>query len=105
MCLALPMRVIRMNGTSALCESRSGQKWVDTQLTGPLEGGQWILCFLGTARELIDARRAAQIDEALSALQSILEGQGNVQEIVNGHFSDLVDVEPQLPEFLRLAAP
>ena len=36
MCLALPMQVIRMEGTTALCESRNGIERMDTMLTGPL---------------------------------------------------------------------
>jgi hydrogenase expression/formation protein HypC len=40
---------------------------MDTMLTGPLEPGQWILGFLGAAREVIDAERAAQVEEALVA--------------------------------------
>ena len=59
MCLALPMKVIRMEGTTALCEGRNGVERLDTLLTGPLQDGQWVLAFLGAAREVIDAGRAA----------------------------------------------
>lgn len=109
MCLALPMQVIRMEGgpgsTAALCRGRDGVERIDTLLTGPLQAGQWILCFLGAAREVVDAERAAQVGEALAALQSILDGQGGADgmALIDSHFSDLVGREPQLPAFLRPA--
>ncbi len=108
MCLALPMQVIRMEGTeggtSALCQGRNGIERMDTMLTGPLEPGQWVLCFLGAVREVIDAERAAQVEEALVALESILQGGCNNDELIHAAFADLIDREPQLPEFLRPAA-
>jgi hydrogenase expression/formation protein HypC len=73
-------------------------------LTGPLEAGQWVLGFLGAAREVIDAERAAQVDDALAALESILHGDGSNEVLVRAGFADLIDREPQLPEFLRPAA-
>ena len=104
MCLALPMKVIRMEGTTALCESRNGTERLDTMLTGPLAPGQWILGFLGAAREVIDAERAAQVEDALIALESILHGDGSNEALIQAGFADLIDREPQLPEFLRPAA-
>jgi hydrogenase expression/formation protein HypC len=104
MCLALPMQVIRMEGTTALCEGRNGIERMDTMLTGPLEPGQWVLCFLGAVREVIDAERAAQVSDALVALESILHGDGSNEALIQAGFADLIDREPQLPEFLRPAA-
>ena len=103
MCLALPMQVVRMEGTTAVCESRNGIERVDTMLTGALEPGQWILGFLGAAREIIDAARAAEVANAIDGLQAILNAPGNVDDLINSHFADLVGREPQLPEFLRPA--
>ncbi|MCX7148017.1 MAG: HypC/HybG/HupF family hydrogenase formation chaperone [Rhodocyclales bacterium] len=106
MCLALPMQVIRMEGTTALCQGQNGVERVDTMLTGALEPGQWILSFLGAAREVIDAERAAQVGDALAVLQSILDGHGSAADtdtLINSHFADLVGREPQLPAFLRPA--
>lgn len=104
MCLAIPMQVIRMEGTTALCQGRNGIERLDTMLTGSLEAGQWVLGFLGAARELIDAERAAQVEDALTALESILHGDGSNEVLVRAGFADLIDREPQLPEFLRPAA-
>ena len=105
MCLAVPMQVIGMEGSTALCQGQHGIERIDTMLTGPLLPGQWILTFLGAAREVIDAERAAQVGDALAALQSILDGQGGVDAaaLIDAHFSDLAGREPQLPTFLRSA--
>lgn len=98
------MRVIRMEGTSALCEGRNGIERMDTMLTGPLEAGQWILGFLGAAREVVDAERAAQVADALGALEAILHGNGCNDALIQAGFADLIEREPQLPDFLRPAA-
>lgn len=98
-----------MEGTFALCEGRNGRERMDTLLTGPLEAGQWVLCFLGAVREVIDAERAAQVGAALAGLESLLTatsaraGQASIDALVSSHFSDLVNREPQLPDFLRPA--
>lgn len=101
MCLAIPLQVIRMEGSTALCAGRNGVERVDTLITGPLQPGQWILSFLGAAREVIDAERAAQVAEALAALQSIMDGDASVEALIRSGFADLVEREPQLPEFLK----
>ena len=104
MCLAIPMQVVRVEGTTAFCEGRNGIERMDTMLTGPLEAGQWILGFLGAAREVIDAERAAQVSAALDAMESILHGAASDGALIRAGFADLIDREPQLPEFLRPAA-
>jgi hydrogenase expression/formation protein HypC len=103
MCMAIPMQVIRMEGLMAICQGRAGPEPIDTLLTGPLEPGQWVLCFLGAAREVVDAAQAARVGDALSALQAILAGAGDVAGLIDSHFADLVEREPQLPEHLRPA--
>jgi hydrogenase expression/formation protein HypC len=109
MCLALPMQVVCMEGTFALCEGRNGRERIDTLLSGPLEPGQWVLCFLGAVREVIAAERAAQIGAALAGLEAILAeagagaDQASMDTLISSHFSDLVNRQPQLPDFLRPA--
>ncbi len=92
-----------MEGTTALCEGRNGVERLDTLLTGPLQDGQWVLAFLGAAREVIDAGRAAQLADALGALESILHGHGSTESLIRAGFADLIGREPQLPEFLQPA--
>lgn len=94
-----------MDGAHALCAGPAGPERIDTLLTGPLAAGQWVLCFLGAAREIVDAERAAQIGAALAALQAIAAGTDDCAALVDRHFADLVGREPQLPDFLRPAAP
>ena len=102
MCLGIPMQVIAMEGSFARCLGPSGEERVDCLLTGDLAPGQWVLSFLGAAREVIDAARAAQVTDALAALAALSSGEaGDVDSLVATHFADLIDREPQLPDFLK----
>jgi hydrogenase expression/formation protein HypC len=101
MCLGIPMQVVAAEAHSAVCRGRNGLERIDTLMTGPLEAGQWVLTSLGAAREVIDATHAAQVESALDALSAVLSGEGDVSALIDHHFADLVNREPQLPEFLR----
>lgn len=90
-----------MEGSTALCEGRNGVERLDTLLTGPLAPGQWVLGFLGAAREVIDAERAAQVEDALLAMESVRHGGENSDQLIHAAFADLIGREPQLPDFLR----
>lgn len=99
MCMAIPMQVIRASETMAWCLDRSGNEVaIDTLLTGPVTPGQWLLTFLGGAREVVSAEDAKTISDALDGLESAMAGdlQG-----VDAAFADLIGREPQLPDFLR----
>jgi hydrogenase expression/formation protein HypC len=99
MCLAIPMEVLRMEGSFAWCRPRGGvETRVDTLLTGPLEPGQWILSVLGAAREVVAAEDAAKICDALEVLDAVMTG-GPVD--IDAAFPDLVGREPQLPPHLQ----
>lgn len=98
MCLAIPMQVLRMEGTAAVCHGRNGEARLDTLLTGPLMAGQWVLGFLGAAREVVDEEQARRICEALDALEGLLSG--NAVDL-DAHFSDLIGREPTLPAHLQ----
>ncbi|MCL2724933.1 MAG: HypC/HybG/HupF family hydrogenase formation chaperone [Polyangiaceae bacterium] len=91
------MQVTETEGAHAWCEGRNGRKRVDTLLVGAVYPGDWLLVFLGSAREMIDAERAAQVNAALDALDRIAAGQNSFDDC----FADLINREPQLPEFLR----
>ena len=98
MCLGIPMQVIEVHETTALCEGRNGQMLINTMLLGQVEVGQWLLTFLDAGREVIDAERAALVDAALDGLQAVSAG-GEVD--LDMFFADLMNREPTLPEFLR----
>ena len=97
MCMAIPMQVLRGETAGAWCHGRQGEVWIDTLLTGPLEPGQWVLTFLGAAREVVSATRAAQVNAALDALEQLQNGGQPDFDVL---FADLVDREPQLPAHL-----
>jgi hydrogenase expression/formation protein HypC len=71
---------------------------IDALLTGPLLPGQWVLTFLGAARERVDAAEAKRIGDAVTALETLLAG-GSVD--LDACFADLIDREPQLPPHLQ----
>lgn len=100
MCMAIPMQVVEVldGGVRARCQGRGGAAEVDTLITGPVEAGQWVLTFLGSAREVVSAEQARRINDALDALEAVLGG-GPVD--LDAAFADLIDREPQLPEHLR----
>ena len=97
MCLGIPMRVGEVEGVFAWCEGRNGRCRINIMLLGEVVPGQWLLTFLDSAREMIDAERAAMVNAALDALE-VVAGGGNDFDAC---FADLIDREPQLPEFLR----
>lgn len=102
MCMAIPMQVLRCQGTQAWCLDRDGSEVaVDCLLTGPLTAGQWVLTFLGAAREVVDAEEAGQITRALAALEAMQAGALLAGSAVDAFFPDLAGREPQLPPHLQ----
>ncbi|MCQ8116377.1 HypC/HybG/HupF family hydrogenase formation chaperone [Methylomonas rosea] len=97
MCIGIPMQVIEPRGDLALCEYRGQTTLIDMMLVGEQVAGTWLLVFLDAAREVISAERAAQIADALEAMRLAMQGETNFDHL----FADLVDREPELPEFLR----
>lgn len=99
MCLGIPMRVIESGPFSAVCEGMGRRVEIDMRLVGQQPEGAWVLTFLDTAREVIDAEEAMKIADALSALELAMHG-GAVPDHL---FADLVDRAPELPDFLKPA--
>lgn len=91
------MQVVEMRGESALCLYRGETSLIDTQLVGEQAPGTWLLVFLNAAREVISAERAKQIADALEAMRLAMQGETDIDHL----FADLVNREPELPEFLR----
>ncbi|PKO59070.1 MAG: HypC/HybG/HupF family hydrogenase formation chaperone [Betaproteobacteria bacterium HGW-Betaproteobacteria-13] len=99
MCVGIPLQVQRMEGSVALCTDLDGvEHRIDTLLVGPQTQGVWLMAFLGAARAVIDEAEAARVGAALNALSGLMAGQ---PVDLDAAFADLVDREPQLPEFLR----
>lgn len=96
MCIGIPMQVTEQEPGFAWCEGMGERKRVDTLLVGDQSPGTWLLIFLDSAREVLSAEMAAQIGDALKALDLAMQGESDI-----GHlFADL-DREPQLPAFLQ----
>ena len=90
--------VVSVSGTFARCDGPEGALDVDVALVGPVLPGEWLLTFLGAARGRLEPDEAARIARALGALGAIERGE---TIDVAAYFPDLVDREPELPEFLR----
>ena len=101
MCIGVPMQVQSCDGTSALCISDKGLEAVDISLVGEQPKDTWLLVFLGAAREVISQERAAQVQQALQAMDAVMKGE---PVDLDDLFADLVDKQPELPEHLREAA-
>lgn len=97
MCIGIPMQVVAQHSESATCLYRGEERVIDTMLVGPQPVGAWLLVFLDTAREVLSETKAKQISDALEAMRLAMQGDNHIDHL----FSDLVNREPQLPEFLK----
>lgn len=97
MCIGIPMQVVEPGELYARCQGPQGACLVDMRLVGCQPAGAWMLVFLDAAREVIDAARAAQIQDALLALDQAMRGDADLDR----WFPDLANRQPQLPDFLR----
>lgn len=97
MCIGLPMQVLSTHPGYAICEGMGERRRVDTLLVGDQQVGSWLLVFLNSAREVLNAARAREIELALQALDLAIQGETEVDHL----FADLVNREPQLPDHLR----
>ena len=97
MCLGIPMQVERSLGLVADCRHGEQQQQVDLSLVGEVQPGDWLLVFMGAAREVLSAARAADILDALAALDAAMNGRFDPAI----HLADLNQREPQLPPHLQ----
>ena len=97
MCVGVPMQVVEMRGATAVCAARSGMCEIDMCLVGNVDPGCWVMTFLGAAREIIDEATARRAADALQAVEMAARGEAGFEHL----FADLIDREPQLPDFLR----
>lgn len=68
MCIGIPMRVTAVEAGHAWCDGRGESRRVRTALVGEPAVGDWLLVFIDSAVEALDARRAAEIDATLDLL-------------------------------------
>lgn len=70
---------------------------VDTTLVGAVRTGDWLLVFLGAAREVLDEPTALAMRDAVEAVSRIMAGDHRIEHL----FDDLIGREPQLPAHLQ----
>ncbi|GAB4354940.1 MAG: HypC/HybG/HupF family hydrogenase formation chaperone [Gammaproteobacteria bacterium] len=85
MCVGIPMKVVESDGLMAWCEGRGRREQLNMMLVGPQAPGTWVLAFVGSAREVLTEEQAAQIDDALDAVEAVMRGETDI----SGHFRDL----------------
>ena len=84
MCIAIPMQVTRTEPGHAWVIGNVGnghgdEQRVNTALVGERAVGDWVLVFLGSAREHIDAERAAEVNALLDLIRQ--PGAGDAIEL------------------------
>lgn len=98
MCVGVPMQILSVDGIAAQATDGREEAQIDLSLTGPVPIGEWVLTFLGAAREVITADEAQKISAALDGLRSLMAG-GDLGDA----FADLEGRGPSLPPHLQAA--
>lgn len=98
MCVGLPLRITSIDGIAAMASDGSRVELIDLSLTPEARVGDWLLTFLGAAREVISADEAQKISAALDGLRSVMQGNGP-----GDAFADIERRGPQLPPHLQAA--
>ena len=91
------MQILDAGTGWALCDNGGAHERIDMRLVGDQSAGTWVLVFLGAAREVVGEAEALKIRDAVEALSQISSGAGDIDHL----FADLIDREPQLPDFLK----
>lgn len=71
MCLAIPARVVEVQGRTAVVDVAGNRRPVDISLVEPVRPGQYLLIHVGMALQVLDEQ------EALETLQLIQEVFGD----------------------------
>ena len=96
MCLGVPMRIVEGDDVTALAERNGETRRLSMMLVGAQPIGTIVLVHIDSAVRVLDEAEAKLIDDALHGLEAALHGRD-----FDHLFADLVDREPQLPDFLR----
>ena len=98
MCVGIPMQIVAIDGIAATARGRHGTETIDLSLAPEARVGDWLLTFLGAAREVIVEDEAQRIADALDGLRSVMRGGP-----LGDAFADLEAAAPQLPPHLQAA--
>lgn len=94
MCIGVPMQIVECGPGSALCDDNGVRKRIDTMLIGDQAPGTWVLVFIDAARETLSECDALKIKDALEALNTVMNGGGDIDHL----FADLTGVTaPEIP--------
>ncbi|MCR8723104.1 HypC/HybG/HupF family hydrogenase formation chaperone [Frigidibacter sp. ROC022] len=98
MCVGIPMQLLSIDGIAGHVTNGRDDELIDLSLTPDARVGDWLLIFLGAAREVISEDEAQKITAALGGLQSLMQGGA-----LGDAFADLEDSGPRLPAHLQAA--
>lgn len=98
MCVGVPMQITTIDGIAATTTNGQHVEVIDLSLTPDAQVGDWLLTFLGAAREVITEDEAHKISAALNGLKSLMQG-GDLGDA----FADLEETGPRLPAHLQAA--
>lgn len=98
MCIGIPMRLLAIDGIAGRALDGEQECLLDLSLLPQAQVGDWVLGFLGTAREILPEAEALLIRKALNGLSAIMAG-GDAGDA----FADLHARTPQLPPHLQAA--
>ena len=68
MCLAIPAKILSVDGCTAHCEMTGVTKDIDISLTPGAAPGDWVIVHVGFALQVIDPQKAA---ETLAAMETV----------------------------------
>ncbi|RGP38078.1 HypC/HybG/HupF family hydrogenase formation chaperone [Pseudotabrizicola alkalilacus] len=98
MCVGIPMQVLAIDGIVGHAQDEHGVHLLDMSLLPDAQVGDWVLGFLGTARQILPETEALLIRKALQGMSSIMAG-GDAGDA----FADLDARTPRLPPHLQAA--
>lgn len=79
MCIGIPMQVRTLLEGHVLAEGPQGLERVNTALVGDCVPGEWVLVFLGSARERLSPERTAEVRSLLALVEDTLAGRYDPQ--------------------------
>ncbi len=74
MCIGIPMQVESTRPGFAVVQGRGERKTVDTALIVEPQVGDWLLVFIESAREVISAERALEVNATLDLIAQVMGG-------------------------------
>lgn len=98
MCVGIPMQLTAIDGIAGHATDKGSPQLLDLSLLPDARVGDWVLGFLGAAREVLPEAEALLILKALDGLSNIMAGGDG-----GDAFADLDARTPQLPPHLQAA--